>query len=180
MHSAADYGSWFSPKMHSSFCSWVCLRSDRILTTNKPLQGSFERVPTSNRPKHWYWCIFLSLKVFFRKHLVLRLLSHLPHLVRLNRTRVSFPSWCGAFVQVRMQQSHSGAHQKRNNQAFRDLLENELVRFKRTKWGRCESTLRTRCFLKNTFKERKIHQYQCSRSLQVNRLNFYFFIIQYN
>ncbi len=42
MHSVADYGSWFSPKMHSSFCSWVCLRSDRVLTTNEPLQGSLE------------------------------------------------------------------------------------------------------------------------------------------
>ncbi len=38
-HSAADYGSWFSPKMCSSFCSWVCLRSD------EPLQGSFESMP---------------------------------------------------------------------------------------------------------------------------------------
>ncbi len=45
MHGAADYGSWFSPKLRSSFCSWVCLRSDRVLTTNEPLQGSFERVP---------------------------------------------------------------------------------------------------------------------------------------
>ncbi len=46
MHSAADYGSWFSPKMCSSFCSWVYLRSDRVLTTNgEPLQGSFESVP---------------------------------------------------------------------------------------------------------------------------------------
>ncbi len=45
MHSAADYGSWFSPKMRSSFCSWVCLRSDRVLATNEPLQGLFESVP---------------------------------------------------------------------------------------------------------------------------------------
>ncbi len=44
MHSAADYGSWFSPKMCSFFCSWVCLRSDRVLTTNEPLQGSFENL----------------------------------------------------------------------------------------------------------------------------------------
>ncbi len=43
MHSAADYGSWFSPKMRSSFCSWVCLRSDDVLTTDKPLQGSLKR-----------------------------------------------------------------------------------------------------------------------------------------
>ncbi len=27
------------------FFSWVCLRSDRVLTTNKPFQGSFESVP---------------------------------------------------------------------------------------------------------------------------------------
>ncbi len=31
----------------------------------------------------------------------LSVLSHLPHLVWLNRTRVSFPSWCGSFGQVR-------------------------------------------------------------------------------
>ncbi len=36
MYSAADYGSWFSPKMPSSFCSWVCLRSYHVLTTNEP------------------------------------------------------------------------------------------------------------------------------------------------
>ncbi len=35
------------------------------------------------------------------------MLSHLPHLVRLNRSRVGFPSWCGSFGPVRMQQSHS-------------------------------------------------------------------------
>ncbi len=29
----------------SFFCSWVCLRSDRALTANEPLQGSFESVP---------------------------------------------------------------------------------------------------------------------------------------
>ncbi len=29
-------------KMPSSFCSWVCLRSDRVLTSNEPFQGSFE------------------------------------------------------------------------------------------------------------------------------------------
>ncbi len=46
-----------------------------------------------------------------------RVLSHLPHLVRLNYTRVSFPSLCGSFGKVRMQQSHSGAHQKRTKQA---------------------------------------------------------------
>ncbi len=45
MHSVADYGSLFSPKMRSSFCSWVCLRSDYVLTTNEPLQGLFESVP---------------------------------------------------------------------------------------------------------------------------------------
>ncbi len=44
MHSAADYSSWFSPKLPSSFCSWVCLSSDRVLTTNEPLQGSLECV----------------------------------------------------------------------------------------------------------------------------------------
>ncbi len=43
----------------------------------------------------------------------LRVLSHLPHLVRLNRTRVLCPSWCGLFGQMWMQQSHLGVHQKR-------------------------------------------------------------------
>ncbi len=50
-------------------------------------------------------------------------LSHMPHLVRVNRTRVRFPSWYGSFGQVRMQQSHSDVHQKRTKQAYRDLLE---------------------------------------------------------
>ncbi len=58
------------------------------------------------------------------------MLSNLPHLVRLNRTRVRFPSWCCSFRRVRMQQSHSGAHQKRTKQAYRDLLEEVVsVRF---------------------------------------------------
>ncbi len=35
-----SYGSWFSPKMPSSFCSWVCLRSDHVLTTNGTLVWS--------------------------------------------------------------------------------------------------------------------------------------------
>ncbi len=35
--------------MRSSFCSWVCLRSDRVLTTNVQLQGSFESVPRPPR-----------------------------------------------------------------------------------------------------------------------------------
>ncbi len=59
-----------------------------------------------------------------------RVLSHLPHLVRLNRTTVRFPSWCGLFGQVRMQQLHSGAHQKRTKQLYRDLFEEVVsVRF---------------------------------------------------
>ncbi len=53
----------------------------------------------------------------------LRVLSHLPHLVVLNRTRVGFRSWCGSFGPVRTQQSHSGVHQKRTKQAYRDLVE---------------------------------------------------------
>ncbi len=53
----------------------------------------------------------------------LRVLSNLPHLVGLNRTRVGSPSWCGLFGPVRMQQSYSGMHQKRTKQAYRDLLE---------------------------------------------------------
>ncbi len=39
----------------------------------------------------------------------IRVLSHLPHLVVLNRIRVGVPSWCGPFGPVRVQQSHSGA-----------------------------------------------------------------------
>ncbi len=46
-----------------------------------------------------------------------RVLSHLPHLVHLNRTRVRFPFWWGSFGQVRMQQSHLGTHQKQTKQA---------------------------------------------------------------
>ncbi len=69
-----------------------------------------------------FFCLVLSYS--------LRVLSHLPHLVRLNRTRVCFPSWCSSFWQVRMQQSHLGAHQKRTKQAYRDLLEEVVsVRF---------------------------------------------------
>ncbi len=34
---------------------------------------------------------------------------HLSCLVRLNQTQVRFPSWCGSFGQVWIQQSHSGA-----------------------------------------------------------------------
>ncbi len=37
----------------------------------------------------------------------LRVLSHLPHLVVLNRTRVGFRSCYGSFGPVRTQQSHS-------------------------------------------------------------------------
>ncbi len=36
---------------------------------------------------------------------------HTCRLVRLNRTQVRFPSWCGSFGQVWIQQSHSGADQ---------------------------------------------------------------------
>ncbi len=46
-----------------------------------------------------------------------RVVSHLPHLVHLNRTRVRFPFWWGSFGQVRMQQSHLGMHQKQTKQA---------------------------------------------------------------
>ncbi len=57
----------------------------------------------------------------------LRVLSHLPRLVGLNRARVGFLSWCGSFGSVRMQK----LHQKRTKQAYRDLLE-EVVAFRRT------------------------------------------------
>ncbi len=33
---------------------------------------------------------------------IFRVLSHLPHLVGLNRNRVGSPSWCGLFGPVRM------------------------------------------------------------------------------
>ncbi len=47
--------------------------------------------------------------------MLLRVLSHMPPLVRLNRTRVGSPSWCGSFGPVRMQQSHSGRTKSRPN-----------------------------------------------------------------
>ncbi len=60
-------------------------------------------------------------------HKSVRVLSHLPHLVRLIRTRVC---WCSSFEQVRMQQSHLSVHQKQTKQAYRDLLEEVVsVRF---------------------------------------------------
>ncbi len=69
-------------------------------------------------------------RLFHLMSVCVRVLSHLPHLVQLNRTRVCFPSWCGSFGQVRMQQSHSGAHQKRTKHAYRDFLEEVVsVRF---------------------------------------------------
>ncbi len=43
------------------------------------------------------------------QNVIFRVLSHLPHLVGLNRTRVGSPSWCGSFGPVKIQQSHSGA-----------------------------------------------------------------------
>ncbi len=69
----------------------------------------------------------------------LRVLSHLLHLVWLNRTRVSFPSWCGSFGQVRMQPSHSGVHQKRTKQAYETSLKRwSRYAFKRTlEWFVC-------------------------------------------
>ncbi len=75
----------------------------------------------------------------------LRVLSHLPHLVWLNRTRVRFPSGCGSFGQVRMQQSHSGVHQKRTKQAYETSLKRwSRHAFKRTlEWFVCgENTIR--------------------------------------
>ncbi len=57
------------------------------------------------------------------------MLSQLPHLVRLIHTRVRFSSWCGSFWQVRMQQSHSGAHQNRTETSLKRW---SLYAFKRT------------------------------------------------
>ncbi len=96
MHSAADYASWFSPKMRSSFCSWVCLRSDRVLTTNELLQGSFESVRRSR-----YACL------------------------------VHF--WCAPECDCCILTCPNEPHQEGKR---------TLVRFNRTKWGGCESTLR--------------------------------------
>ncbi len=54
-------------------------------------------------------------------------------LIRLNRTRVCFPSWRGSFGQVRMQQSHSGAHQKWTKQVNEPFLKRwSWYAFKRT------------------------------------------------
>ncbi len=87
--------SWFIQKMRSSFCSWVCLRSDRILTTNKPLQGSFESE------------LFKEVSVHLFGPLLVRTRVRLLHLTCPNEEG------------------------KRT-----------LVWFNRTKWCRCESTLR--------------------------------------
>ncbi len=55
MHSAADYGSWFSPKNAQFFLQLglfvVWLRS------HHKLQGSFESVPkTASSRRSWYAC----------------------------------------------------------------------------------------------------------------------------
>ncbi len=41
MHSAAGYGSWFSPTMRNARCTWVGSRSDRLHATNEPHQSFF-------------------------------------------------------------------------------------------------------------------------------------------
>ncbi len=40
-HSAAGYGSWFSPTMRNIGCIWVRSKSDCLRTTNKPHQSLF-------------------------------------------------------------------------------------------------------------------------------------------
>ncbi len=45
MHSAADYGSWFTPTMRSACCTWVGSKLDHVHTTNKPHYSSFVSGP---------------------------------------------------------------------------------------------------------------------------------------
>ncbi len=52
------------------------------------------------------------------------MLSHLPHLVQLNRTRVRFPSWCGSF-----------GHQKQTKQAYHLLEEDGLGTLSNEPWS---------------------------------------------
>ncbi len=51
--SSSHTAQWLRQLVYSKnaqfFCSWVCLRSDRVLTTNIQLQGSFESVPRPPR-----------------------------------------------------------------------------------------------------------------------------------
>ncbi len=87
--------------MRSSFCSWVCLRSNRVLTTNEPLQGSFERLPR-------------------------------PPLQGGFGTLV----WCTPECDCCVLTCPNEPRQEGKR---------TLVRFNRTKWGRCESTLSLWC-----------------------------------
>ncbi len=85
--------------------------------------------------RHWETKLefFIFLPTFDKR---LRVFSHLPHLVRLNRTWVCFPFWCVSFGQVKMQQSHSGAHQMWTKQAYRDQLKEVVsVRFQSNLWA---------------------------------------------
>lgn len=63
-----------------------------------------------NTPGLWTVLCILSMR--------LKGLSHLPHLLHLNCTGFCFPTWCGLFEKVWMEQSHLGAHQKRTKQEY--------------------------------------------------------------
>ncbi len=65
----------------------------------------------------------IQSRLFLLRDNNFRVLSHLPHLVRLNRSRVGLPSWCGSFGQVRMQQSHSVRTKSRPNKQSETSLE---------------------------------------------------------
>ncbi len=100
---------------------------------------------------HQNWDLNYSWIVWTSNEESCRVLSHLLHLVWLNRIRVGSPSWCGSFGPVRMQQSHSGAHQKQTKQAYRDLKEVVSVHFQsnpgavRLWWERDPTSSRPNC-----------------------------------
>ncbi len=71
--------------------------------------------------------ILFQLHAFF-----LRLLSHLPHLVRLNRTRVRFPSWCGSFGQVKSNRTRVRTKSRPNKRTETSLKRWSRYAFKQT------------------------------------------------
>ncbi len=88
-----------------------------VLLVNAGKQGSITTVIA-----HWGYGFKQSLM------LNIRVYSHLSCLARLNWTQVRFPLWCGSFVQVWIQQSHSGADQTTVSRWSRSASKQTLVR----------------------------------------------------
>ncbi len=88
-----------------------------LVLAKNPSPHLAEKMLTSPKTLCWKFQILSRFSLLDRVLTVaqsiwtLRLYSHLPCLVWLNQTEVRFPSWCGSFGQVWMQQSHSGADQ---------------------------------------------------------------------